>query len=317
MTLIELKYVLALARERHFGKAAASCGVSQPSLSVAIKKLENELGVSLFERRSQDISATPVGQDVCEVALKIFENVRQIEEIARQGQDPLSGPLRIGVIPTISPYLTPSLVHSVQKTLPTMPLVLEEEFTDTLIGRLKDSEIDVAVLALPILEPGLMIAPLYEEELVLAVPKGHPLCEAASVPTSALSTEKLLLLKKGNCLRAQTLELCPEADPELRKSSRASFIDGSNLFTLLAMVAQGLGVCVVPASSVPKIGTEEQISILHFDAPKPTRRVVMVWRKTFNRTRAIDALRETIYGLSLYGCRMLSLPPVSSAETLP
>ena len=174
MTLTELKYIVAVARERHFGRAAESCFISQPSLSVAVRKLEDELGVHLFERRFQEISLTPIGEAIVEQAQKVLDEVHHIEEIALQGQDPLCGPLRLGVIFTISPYLMPGLVHKMLQLAPKMPLILTENYTGELLEQLRAGQIDVAIMALPIHEPGLMLAPLYDEELVVAVPHNHP-----------------------------------------------------------------------------------------------------------------------------------------------
>ena len=203
MTLTELKYIIAVARERHFGRAAESCFISQPSLSVAVRKLEEELGVHIFERRSQEVSLTAVGENIVEQAQKVLEDVRRIEELAVQGKDPLCGPLRLGAIFTISPYLMPGLVHKMLHIAPKMPLILSENYTSNLLEQLRAGEIDVAIMALPINEPGLMFMPLYDEDFVVAVPHDHPWASRNEIHRDEIRSGKLLLLGKGHCLRDQ------------------------------------------------------------------------------------------------------------------
>ena len=315
MTLTELKYIVAVARERHFGRAAESCFISQPSLSVAVRKLEDELGVHLFERRFQEISLTPIGEAIVEQAQKVLDEVHHIEEIALQGQDPLCGPLRLGVIFTISPYLMPGLVHKMLQLAPKMPLILTENYTGELLEQLRAGQIDVAIMALPIHESGLMLAPLYDEELVVAVPHNHPWANQSEIDREDVRSANLLLLGKGHCLRDQVLAICPETNSKNRQtSSLQKTVEGSSLLTIHHMVAQGLGITVLPSSSLKETSGDDLVKAIPFNKPTPTRRVIIAWRKSFTRQAAIDMIRQAVTSLPMEGCRMLNLPPVSSVS---
>ena len=315
MTLTELKYIVAVARERHFGRAAESCFISQPSLSVAVRKLEDELGVHLFERRFQEISLTPIGEAIVEQAQKVLDEVHHIEEIALQGQDPLCGPLRLGVIFTISHYLMPGLVHKMLQLAPKMPLILTENYTGELLEQLRAGQIDVAIMALPIHEPGLMLAPLYDEELVVAVPHNHPWANQSEIDREDVRSANLLLLGKGHCLRDQVLAICPETNSKNRQtSSLQKTVEGSSLLTIHHMVAQGLGITVLPSSSLKETSGDDLVKAIPFNKPTPTRRVIIAWRKSFTRQAAIDMIRQAVTSLPMEGCRMLNLPPVSSVS---
>jgi LysR family hydrogen peroxide-inducible transcriptional activator len=310
MTLTELRYLVAVARERHFGKAAEACFVSQPTLSVAIKKLEEELDVKLFERGSNEVTATPLGLEIVRQAQVVLEQVADLKEIARRGNDPVSGPLRLGVIYTIAPYLLPDLVQLSIARAPQMPLILQENFTVKLLEMLRAGEIDVAVLAEPFPDGGLATAALYDEPFQIAVPKKHPLARRKRISAEELKTETLLLLGTGHCFRDHVLEVCPEyarfgsASNTDSEGIRKSF-EGSSLETIKYMVASGMGVTVVPQLSVPAEG-QAHIKYIPFNAPVPTRRVVLAWRRTFPRYEAIAALRNAIYACPLVGVNRLS-----------
>ena len=314
MTLTELKYIVAVARERHFGHAAEACFVSQPTLSVAIRKLEEELGVTLFERGGNEVGVTPIGQRIVTQAQKVLEESANIKEIAKQGRDPLAGPLRVGVIHTIGPYLLPRLIPSVIEHTPQMPLLLQENFTVRLLELLRQGEIDCAIMALPLPDSGLMIRPLYDEDFVVAVPRRHAWAMRSSVAASELKTETMLLLGSGHCFRDQVLEVCPE----MSRFSAASdgiqrTFEGSSLETIRHMVASGIGVTVLPRSSVPVDGSGGGLTVyVPFEAPVPDRRVVLAWRKSFPRLPAIDALIEAVRASELSSVRMLDLPAQSS-----
>ncbi len=306
MTLTELRYIVAVARERHFGRAAEACFVSQPTLSVSIKKLEEELDVKLFERGAAEVSMTPLGEEIVRQAQMVIEQAAAIKDIAKRGKDPVSGPLRMGVIYTIGPYLLPDLVRQAIETLPQMPLMLQENFTVKLLEMLRTGELDCAIMAEPFPETGLAIAPLYDEPFVAAVPEHHPLAARAIISAEELKQETMLLLGTGHCFRDHVLEVCPEY---ARFSSNAEGIrksfEGSSLETIKYMVAAGMGVTVVPRLSVPK-NLQEHIRYVPFKAPVPTRRVVLVWRRTFTRYEAIAALRNLIYACPLEGVARLS-----------
>ncbi len=318
MTLTELKYIVAVAREKHFGRAADACFVSQPTLSVAIKKLEEELEVKLFERSANEVSVTPLGEEIVRQAQSVLEQAAAIKEIAKRGKDPLSGPLKLGVIYTIGPYLLPDLVRQTIARSPQMPLMLQEQFTARLLEMLRTGEIDCAIMAEPFPDTGLALAPLYDEPFMVAVPSTHPLAARASITAQELKAETMLLLGTGHCFRDHVLEVCPEfarfsADAEgIRKS-----FEGSSLETIKHMVASGMGVTLVPRLSVPKDALEpkarrrkddpEYVKYIPFaEGDVPHRLVVLSWRRSFTRYEAIAALRNAIYACELPGVQRLS-----------
>ncbi|HET6599901.1 MAG TPA: LysR substrate-binding domain-containing protein [Burkholderiaceae bacterium] len=306
MTLTELRYIVAVARERHFGRAAEACFVSQPTLSVSIKKLEEELDVKIFERGASEVTVTPLGGDLVRQAQQVLEQAAAIKEIAKRGKDPLSGALRLGVIYTIGPYLLPDLVRQAIERVPQMPLMLQENFTAKLLEMLRTGELDCAIMAEPFPDVGLAIAPLYDEPFLAAVPTAHPLAKRKSISAEELKQETMLLLGTGHCFRDHVLEVCPEY---ARFSSDAEGIrktfEGSSLETIKYMVASGMGVTVVPRLSVPE-EAQPHVRYIPFAKPAPTRRVVLAWRRTFTRYEAIAALRNAIYACPLKGVNRLS-----------
>jgi LysR family hydrogen peroxide-inducible transcriptional activator len=306
MTLTELKYIVAVARERHFGHAAEACFVSQPTLSVAIKKLEEELDVKIFERGGSEVSVTALGEEIVRQAQQVIEQAAAIKEIAKRGKDPVSGPLRLGIIYTIGPYLLPDLVKQAIERVPQMPLMLQENFTVRLLEMLRTGEIDCAILAEPFPDAGLAVAPLYDEPFQVAVPSAHPLARRKSISAEELKHETMLLLGTGHCFRDHVLEVCPEYarfSPDA-EGIRKSF-EGSSLETIKYMVASGMGVTVVPQLSVPK-DRQPHVKYIPFADPVPTRRVVLAWRRSFTRYEAIAALRNALYACPLAGVTRLS-----------
>ena len=306
MTLTELRYLVALARERHFGRAAEACFVSQPTLSVAIKKLEEELDVKIFERASGEVGVTPLGEEIVRQAQAVIEMAAGIKETAKRGKDPLAGPLKLGLIYTIGPYLLPALVRQAIKRVPQMPLVLQENFTSRLLEMLRSGELDCAILAEPFPEAGLAVAPLYDEPFMVAMPRSHALASHKSISAEALKNETMLLLGTGHCFRDHVLEVCPEfarfsSDAEgIRKS-----FEGSSLETIKHMVASGMGVTVLPRLSVDA-ESQPHVRYIPFSPPVPTRRVVLAWRRSFTRYEAIAALRNAVYACKLDGVTRLS-----------
>ena len=319
MTLTELKYIVAVSQLRHFGKAADACFVSQPTLSVAVKKLEEELDVKLFERNASEVAVTPLGAEIVRQAQSVLEQAASIRDIAKRGKDPLAGPLRLGVIYTIAPYLLPDLVRQVIARCPQMPLILQENFTVKLLDMLRSGEIDCAILAEPFPETGLALAPLYDEPFYAALPASHPLAQLRQVTAAQLKAETMLLLGNGHCFRDHVLEVCPEF---ARFSSntegiRRSF-EGSSLETIQHMVAAGMGITLVPGLSVPQGALEPRkrrradahVTYLplvdeHGSAP-PVRRVVLAWRRSFTRYEAIAALRNAVVACALPGVERLT-----------
>ena len=319
MTLTELKYIVAVAREKHFGKAAEACFVSQPTLSVAVKKLEEELEVKLFERGSGEIAVTPLGAEIIRQAQSVLEQAAEIREIAKRGKDPLGGPLTLGVIYTIGPYLLPELVrHNIERT-PQMPLMLQENFTVKLLEMLRTGEIDCAILAEPFPDSGLAVAPLYDEPFMAALPAGHRLAQGDAVSSAQLRGEHMLLLGTGHCFRDHVLQVCPEfaGFASSGEGIRKSF-EGSSLETIKHMVAAGMGVTLVPRLAVPAEalaaqacetaapGVVRYLPVRDGAAAPPTRRVVLAWRRSFTRYEAIAALRNAIYACALPGVTRLS-----------
>lgn len=298
MTLTELRYIVALARESHFGRAAEKCHVSQPTLSVAVKKLEDSLGVALFERNSGDIRPTAIGGRIVAQAGRVLNEAARIAEIAATGRDPLSGSLRLGVIYTIGPWLLPRLVPLLKDAAPNMPLIIAEDYTDALIEKLKNFELDVLVLALPVNEPGLIAQPVYEESFRLLLPAAHPWVKQKSFAPAQLLETPLLMLGSSNCFRDQVLDLCARAS----HGQSPQVLESSSLETIRYMVASGVGITVMPASSVDTISkTDPLLRVRPFTEPSPTRRVGMVWRASFPRHQALDVMRAALLDCQLPG----------------
>jgi len=294
VTLTELRYVVAVARERHFGHAAQTCFVSQPTLSVAIKKLEEELGVTLFERGPGEVSVTPVGQRVVEQAQRVLEEASRVKELAAAGNDPLAGTLRLGAIYTIGPYLLPKLIPVLRRLAPSMQLMIQENFTHRLAEMLKQGEVDVILVALPFAEPGVSTRAVYDEPFLVAVPQGHALEKKKHISADELARESLLLLGSGHCFRDQVLDLCSSVQ-RTKRGALARTLEGGSLETIRQMVASGVGVTVLPATAVqPGESSGGLIRIRPFARPVPDRRVVLAWRKSFPRPEAVEALRQAI-----------------------
>jgi LysR family transcriptional regulator, hydrogen peroxide-inducible genes activator len=305
MTLTELRYIVALARERHFGRAAERCFVSQPTLSVAIKKLEDELGVTLFERGGSEISITPVGRRVVEQAQRVLEEASLIKQIALEGKDDLEGPLRFGTIYTIGPYLMPQLIPLLHKRAPRMPLLIQENYTARLGEFLKTGEVDLVVLSLPFSEPGIVTQPVYDEPFRVLVPAEHPWSRRARIPATDLCRENLLLLSSGNCFRDQVLQTCSGV-PRAVNDSMQQALEGSSLETIRHMVASGVGITVLPAAAAEGRTVENRLTAVRpFAPPVPSRRIALAWRRTFPRPRAVEAVRQAIIACKLPGVTLL------------
>ena len=302
MTLTELRYVIALARERHFGHAADKCHVSQPTLSVAIKKLEDELGIVLFERASNEVRVTEIGVAIAAQAERVLGEVTRIDEIASAGKDPLIGALRLGCIYTIAPYLLAKLVPLLKVRAPAMPLIIEENFTARLIDKIKSGELDVGIMALPVDESGLVAQAVYDEVFRLLCPADHALAKQKSVTADVLMDAQLLMLGPGNCFRDQVLDLCSLASKQAGASPH--ILEGSSLETIRHMVASGVGVTVMPASAVDGINAKDPLlRVRSFVEPQPMRRVALVWRATYPRYKAIDVVRKAVLDCGLSGTK--------------
>lgn len=276
MNLRDLGYLVALADHRHFGKAAAACFVSQPTLSTQIRKLEEELGVVLVERAPRKVMLTPAGRDAAERARRILDAVEQMKEAARRSQDPEAGTVRLGLFPTLGPYLLPHVVPGIRARFPQLELLLVEEKSDVLLAQLHDGRLDAALLALPIEDEQLQVEFLFEEPFVLAVPEAHALARRKSLSLKDLADQRLLLLADGHCLREQALDVC-----QLAGSGEKSGFQATSLETLRQMVAAGVGVTLLPALAVqPPVAHSGDIHLLGFSDSKPSRRIAMLWRKS-------------------------------------
>ena len=299
MTLTELRYIVAVARERHFGRAAEACFVSQPTLSVAVKKLEAELGVQLFERGPGEVTVTPAGLKIVAQAQRVLEEAARIKELAAAGRDPLAGPLRLGAIYTIGPYLLPKLIPILRRAAPQMQLHIQENFTHVLAELLKNGEVDVILIALPFAEPGIETRAVYDEPFMVAVPKGHAWDgRKRAVSSEELTKESLLLLGEGHCFRDQVLDICHVVRAKER-SPLARTVEGGSLETIRQMVAGGVGVTVLPSTSITSNTSSDLIRLLPFARPTPTRRVALAWRRSFPRPEAIETLRKSILSCNL------------------
>jgi len=310
MTLNELRYIVAVARERHFGRAAEACCISQPTLSLAVKKLEDELEVSLFERGMGEVTVTAVGQQVVERAQRVLEETDGIKRLAREGRDPLVGVLRLGAIYTIGPYLLPRLIPRASEQAPEMPLVIEENFTSVLSERLKRGNLDVIVISLPFDEPGVLTRAIYDEPFVVLLPDHHPWSGQASVTADQLGDEDVLLLGPGHCFRDQVLAVCPACVESTTGggSSLQQRLEGGSLETIRYMVASGVGITVLPCSAATADWfAEPLVRVLPFAGEPPRRRVALAWRKSFSRLEAVDMLAHAM--------REANLPCVSYPDS--
>ncbi len=288
--LKDLRYLVALADTRHFGKAAERCFVSQPTLSAQLKKLEDYLGVTLIERQPRRAMLTPAGEAIVARARRIVESSDEVVEIARSHRDPLAGRLRIALLPTIGPYLLPGVVPRIRKALPRLELMLYEYQTGPTLQHLRAGDIDMAILALPVDLEGLDSRPLYDEPFVLAMPATHPLAQKPQVKLDDLKGQTLLLLEDGHCLRDQALDVCSRLDVHEKQDFRATSLE-----TLRQMVASGAGITLMPElSTLGPYASARGMTVRPFAKPAPTRQIGAIWRKTHPRSAAIEAVAQVI-----------------------
>ncbi|MFO1465406.1 MAG: LysR substrate-binding domain-containing protein [Steroidobacteraceae bacterium] len=290
LNLKDLKYLVAIADTGHFGKAAERCHVSQPTLSAQLKKLEQYLGVQLVERQPHHAQLTAVGREVVDRSRRLLSQSDEIVALARANADPLAGRLRIALIPTIGPYLLPRVTQKVRKALPKLRLMLYEQQTEILLTALRNGDIDLGILALPIPDENLRTRVLYEENFVLAVPEDHPLAKRSRVKVEDLDQQTVLLLEDGHCLRDQALEVCHRVQVHEAENFRATSLE-----TLRQMVVAGLGVTLLPQLAVePPFGAQRGMATIPFVNPQPRRVVGAVWRKTTTYATAIEAVCNVI-----------------------
>ncbi|MDD5471579.1 MAG: hydrogen peroxide-inducible genes activator [Sideroxydans sp.] len=288
MTLNELRFIVAVAQERNFRRAAEKAFISQPALSLAIQKLEDELGLKIFERGKNEVSLTPVGTAIVEQAQRVLEEAEHIREIAAQGKNQLSTPLRIGIIHSVSPYLLPDLIPELRKLAPHMALEVEENITANLEALLRNGKLDVIIIALPFGDAGILTRPLYDESFEVVVNSDHRWATRRSIKPADLSAEKVLLLDSGHCYSNQVAEACPDS----RKGNDVQH--GTSLETIRNMVASGLGITVLPASANSARYRSKLLSVIPFTKPAPSRRIALAWRKSYARTQAIEVLAQAV-----------------------
>jgi LysR family hydrogen peroxide-inducible transcriptional activator len=312
MTLTELKYVVAVARERHFGRAARACFVSQPTLSAGVKKLEDELGVRLFERDTGEVLVTPAGARIVAQAQRVLEEAARIPTLASAGRDDLDGPLRLGAIYTVGPYLLPAVLPKLRRAAPRMPLVIEENYTARLRERLKAGELDIIVVSLPFTEPGVISWPVYEEPFMVVMPAGHRWRSRASLKPAELADEPVLMLGPGHCFREQVIEACPACG-----GGDAPNVEGGSLETIRQMVASGLGISVLPVTATGYGASRGRKNALLVERPfagkTPVRAVALAFRRGFPRPKAVIALRRAMLECALRGVTWLDFAKPSEA----
>lgn len=293
MNLRDLRYFIALAETRHFGRAAEACFVSQPTLSTQLKKLEEELGVPLFERAPRNVLLTAAGEQILEHARQALAHVSQMQEIARHTKDPESASVRLGIFPTLAPYLLPHVVPKIRQRFPHLELLLVEEKTETLILQLRNGLIDAAVLAEPVADEHFDSMHLFTEPFVLALPEKHPLSRQRTLGMGELEQQHLLLLEDGHCLRDQALAVCGLSGASEKEGFRATSLE-----TLRQMVAAGVGITLLPMLAVqPPVPESPHIRLMPFRDPAPTRRISLYWRKSSVRAGFLTAIGEQIADL--------------------
>ncbi|WP_020167123.1 MULTISPECIES: hydrogen peroxide-inducible genes activator [Methylotenera] len=288
MTLIELKFVMAVAQERNFRRAAEKCFVTQPALSLGIKKLEDELNVMIFERSRSDVTPTEIGAQIIEQASRVLEEAARIKQLAELGKNQLKGALKLGMIHSVGPYLLPEIIPILRKTAPDMPLEVEENLTANLEAQLRNGVIDVAIVALPFDVPGLQYKALYDEEFDVVVPIHHHWATRKQINPEELSDEKVLLLNSGHCFSNQVTQACPEL------SRKGEVLQGNSLETIRNMVASNLGITVLPCSATAERYNNPLIKVIPFTSPAPTRRIAIAWRKSFVRVETVEKIVDAI-----------------------
>lgn len=301
MTLTELRYVITLAKEKHFGRAAKACHVSQPTLSVAINKLEKSLGVAIFERDRNEVRITKIGKQLINQAQCVLDEAEKISLIAQSGKSQLNTALRLGAIYTIAPYLFPNIIPNIKKIAPEMPLIIQEDFTENLRTKLRQGELDAIFISLPFSEPGIITKKLYEESFVVLLPKTHSLNKKKAISRQDLIHEEVLLLGEGHCFRNQVIEVCPSC----YKNDETQSIEGTSLETLRHMVASGLGITILPSTATQMQFYKTHLCIKPFKGKPPTRIVALAWRMSFTRPKAIQVLIEAIKASEMNGVSLL------------
>lgn len=306
MTLQELKFIVILARERHFGKASAACFVSQPTLSIAVRKLEDELGAPIFERNKNEVKITLFGEKILARAKRVLEEAEGLKHVAKHDQDQLKGPFKLGVIYTVGPYVLPPLIKQLNKLAPNMPLEIHEDFTENLRSKLQNAELDAIIISLPFTESSLTTSVLYKENFAVLMPEGHPLARYKTVSEADLSDYNMLLLEERHCFRDQVVLSCPSCFTATQKSSAQNWqtVHGSSLETVRHMVASGMGLTILPMTAATTDlcpYRDKYLTQRPLRGAKPTRTVALAWRKTYPRTLAIKVVQKAVTQCALMG----------------
>lgn len=292
MTLNELKYIVAVAQTQHFSRAAEVCHVSQPSLSIAVRKLEDELGITIFQRGKRQVEVTPEGEAVVQQAQKVIEEAEKLSYLKSIQKSPLEGILKIGTIFTIGPYLYPSLIPYMRNNYPEIPLHIDEDYTENLRKKLLTAEIDIAVLALPFSDPAIETLEVYDEDFMPLFYEGHPFGDKAEIKTEDIPNKDLLMLGKGNCFRDQVIAACPNCLSPA--TSKDNWVVGSSLETIRHMVAMKLGITVMPVTALAKQMDYPGLDSRPFSEPVPKRRVILAWRSSFPRKEAVHVIANSL-----------------------
>ncbi len=293
MNLRALEYLVALAEERNFSRAAEACFVSQPTLSTQLKKLEEELGVQLVERNPRSVMLTAAGEQVVARAREILQQVDVIRDTARRARDPEAGSIRLGIFPTLGPYLLPHVLPAIRERFPRLEILLYELKTEEVLERLRDGKLDAGILALPVPDEGFQKRELFEEPFVLALPRTHPLADKPGLTLEDLREGPVLLLEDGHCLRDQALEVCHMVGAEEKSGFRATSLE-----TLRQMVASGIGVTLLPTLAVkPPVPEMDRLVLRQLPDPAPSRRIAMIWRQSSGQGQLLDKLADTIRGI--------------------
>jgi len=301
MTLIELRFVVAVAHERNFRRAAEKCFITQPALSLGIKKLEEELGVMIFERGRTEVTPTEIGSKIIEQATMLLDQATKLKEMAKLGTNQLNGLFKLGMIHSVGPYLLPEIIPILRNTAPNMPLEVEENLTSNLETQLRNGLIDAAIIALPFDLPGVQLQELYDEDFVVVVPSSHHWARKKIVNPEELSEEKVLLLNSGHCFSNQVTQACPEL------SRKGEILQGNSLETIRNMVASNLGITVMPSSATGSRYNNPLIKVIPFAKPAPTRRIAIAWRKSYMRLQAVEKIREAIEAVKSDAMRAITL----------
>jgi LysR family hydrogen peroxide-inducible transcriptional activator len=309
MTLQEFRFIVILAREKHFGKASAACFVTQPTLSIAVQKLEKELGIVIFERNKNDVRVTVQGERIVEQARRVLDEVDKLKIVAQTDQDQLKGVFKLGAIYTAAAYMLPFVIKELSKTAPDMPLEIREDFTENLRLKLRNGEVDAIVVSLPFKEPGIITKVLYREPFAVLMPENHPLAKYETIDEKLISNHQMLLIGQKHCFRDQVISSCPDCFSPLNSGPDKNWrsVEGTSLETLRHMVASGMGITVLPmTAAITNLCPygEQFLTVRPLKSLSEGRTIALAWRKSFPRMKALEAIIQAIYQCDIPGATM-------------